>query len=413
MATHKLNALFVARVSKPGKYLDGGGLALQVTAGKDGTPRKSWTGRYVSPETRQVRWPGYGRYPAVSLAEARARRDVDAAMVRAGLDPIEERAREAARAAIAAAKAMSFDTCVSAFLASNAPAWTVNHRETWKRSLAAHASPVFGALPVEAVDIGLVLKALEPIWHEKPTVAPLVCRRIEAVLRYAIARGWRSPPNPASWRDCLAHILPPTRKIHATTHHKALPYVEIPELMARLRAEESMAAKSLRFLILTAARVSEATGATWNEIEGDLWTIPGSRMKGRRPHRVALSKPAIEILKALRSVKCYHSEGAAGTLVFPSSRAGRSLAGISLARVLRQLGFDATVHGFRSSFCDWAFAETETAREIVEAALAHRVGDATEQAYRRGDALERRRRLMDAWAAYCTGERGKVIKLRR
>jgi len=352
---------------------------------------------------------GLGPWPEVSLADARAKRDQARALIREGIDPIEERERRRGRAAVASATTMTFDQCAAAYIAAHAPSWGARkHRVGWENSLARYASPILGELPVEAVDVGLVLKVLEPLWHEKPPLASRLRGRIEAVLSWAIARQLRPGPNPAQWKANLDVVLPGVRKFHKTVHHRALPYRELPELMERLRADESTAARAMAFLILTAARVSEVTKATWNEIdlEARVWTIGAERMKTRRPHRVALSEPATAILEAVVPPR----EG----LIFPSAKAGHSMTDMSFSKVLERHGVDAVTHGFRSAFADWAHETTEFARELIEASLAHTVGDMTERSYRRSDAIERRRRLMDAWAAFVCGEAtGKVVKLRR
>jgi integrase len=410
MALNRLTAMTVSKLSRPGKYPDGGGLYLQVTCGADGAPRKSCFYRYTSPETGRERFLGYGAYPEVPLAEARAARDKARAMLREKVDPLAERDRRRGRAAVAEAKGMSFDQCADAYLAANAPAWRSHkHRIQWRNSIAQYASPVFGSLPVEAVDVGLVLKALEPIWHVKPPAASSLRGRIESVLGWAISRQLRPGPNSAQWKAGLDHMLPAVRKFHRTVHRKALPYSKLPELMERLQAEESTAAKAMRFLILTAARVGEVTGAVWTEIDlvAKVWTVSAERMKTGRAHRAALSSAALAILE---SVAPLQDQG----LLFPSVRAGYHMTDVSFATVLKRLGVEATTHGFRSSFADWAFEQTEFPRELVEVALSHAVGDATERAYRRSDAIERRGRLMSAWAAFVCGESGgKVLHLRR
>ena len=406
MAINRLSAMTVAKVSAKGFYPDGGGLSLQVTQGANG-PRKSWVYRFTSPETRRERFMGLGAYPEISLAAARAKRDEARAIYRERLDPIEERERLRSKAAVAKAKGMNFDQCAAAYISANAPSWGARkHRIDWENSLARYASPILGALPVEAIDVGLVLKVLEPLWQEKPPLANRLRGKIETILSWAIARQLRSGPNPAQWKANLDHILPAVRKFHQTVHHRALPYRELPQLMERLRVDKSTAARAMMFLILTASRVSEVAQATWSEIDLDarIWTVIPEHMKTKRFHRVPLVGPAMTILEAVAPPR----EG----LIFPSAKVGHSMTDMTFTAVLERYGANSTTHGLRSSFADWGHETTEFPRELVEASLAHAIGDKVEQSYRRSDAIERRRRLMDAWASFVCGEpRGQVIKL--
>jgi integrase len=249
-------------------------------------------------------------------------------------------------------------------------------------------------VPVHEVDTAAILGVLQPLWTRTPETAMRLRLRIEAVLNSAKAQGLRTGENPAAWRGHLSHILP-KRAARERSHHAAMAYAELPAFMTRLREASTMSALALEFLILTAVRSGEVRGAKWNEIDLDAkgWSIPAERMKGGREHRVPLSERALAILKTLAEVRT-------NELVFPGARRDRPLGDVALARVLRRLGADVTVHGFRSSFRDWAGNETSAAREIAEQCLAHASGDSTEQAYRRGDALEKRRALMAAWAQF-------------
>jgi integrase len=260
------------------------------------------------------------------------------------------------------------------------------------------------------VDTGMVLKALEPIWATKPETASRVRGRIEAVLDWSKARGYREGENPARWRGHLDKLLPARRKVRKVEHHAALPYAELPTFMADLRKREGIGARALEFAILTAARTGEVIGATWAEIdlETRLWTIPADRMKGRRQHRVPLSDRAIEILAALPRIQ-------GNEFVFPGARDGKPLSNMAMLKTLERMGRDdLTSHGFRSSFRDWAAETTGYPGDLVEMALAHVVSNATEAAYRRGDMFDKRRRLMDDWAAYCAAppRQGKVLPMR-
>lgn len=380
----------VVRLSAPGLYIDDGGLYLQVTLAQDGTPRKSWLFRYsIHGRPRHM---GLGPLAQVSLAEARAARDKARAKIRDGIDPIEVR-----HTAVTDTPTMTFDQCAAAYLKAHEIAWrNVKHRRQWPSTLAAYVSPVFGALPASAVDTDLVMRVLAPLWKSRPETASRVRGRIESVLAWATVRGFRSGANPAQWRHHLDQLLPPRRKVRPVRHMPALPYAEVPALMARLREINTVAARALMFTILTAARSGEVTGATWREIDIDakVWTIPAARMKAGRSHRVPLSDSALAILMSTED----HAE-----YVFPGERAPK-MASVRLWELLKDTGAGWTVHGMRSTFRDFVGEETSFPREIAEAALAHAVGGAVEQAYRRGDALSKRRALMEAWAVFCEPE---------
>lgn len=298
---------------------------------------------------------------------------------------------------------MTFDQCSAAYIAAHQAGWhNFKHRQQWTHTLRDYASPIFGALPVEAIDTALVMRVLEPIWATKSSTASRVRGRIESILDWAKVRGYREGENPARWKGHLDHLLPARGKVKKALHHAALPYTEVPAFMARLRGEEGVAAKALSFLILTAVRRGEVLGARWGEIDlaAKVWTIPAKRMKAGREHRVPLSSEALAILQSMPPIN---------DVVFPVS-------GEAMWKTLRSIEIDATAHGFRSSFRDWCGEETSFPREVAEAALAHLSGDSTERAYRRLDALEKRRELMEAWAGFCCdfGEAdGKVLRLRR
>jgi integrase len=283
------------------------------------------------------------------------------------------------------------------------------HAAQWKATLATYASPVLGKLPVQAADVGLVMKVLEPIWATKPETAGRVRGRIEAVLDWAAARRYRTGENPARWKGLLDKLLPARSKVRKIEHHAALPYDELAAFLVALRAQEGTSARALEFAILTAGRTGEVIGARWDEIDTrpKVWTVPPDRMKGGREHRVPLSDAALTILDRMAAVR-------ENDFVFPGDRRA-GLSNMALLMTLRRMGRDdLTAHGFRSTFRDWAGNETHFPRELAEAALAHVVGDKAEQAYRRSDALEKRRRLMDAWASYCSKPTatGTVVTLR-
>jgi integrase len=403
----RLSAVRVQGVRKPGYYGDGGGLYLRVAPGG----AKGWIFRYGGRGRR--RDMGLGGYPSIGLAKARELAGDCRGMIAAGLDPIAARNEKRAAAAVEAAKAMTFDDCATAYITAHEAAWrNPKHRQQWKNTLSTYVSPVLGKLPVAAVDTGLVLKVLEPIWARKPETASRVRGRMEAVLDWAKVRGYRTGENPARWRGHLDHLLPAKSKVRKVEHHAALPYAQVGAFVASLHEQPGISAHALEFLILTATRTGETLGATWDEVDigAKLWTIPAGRMKAGKEHRVPLSDAALAVLKEMREIR--HSD-----YVFPGGRDRRPLSEMSLLMLLRRMKHgDITAHGFRSTFRDWAAERTTFPREVAEAALAHAIPDAVEAAYRRGDLVDKRRKLMDAWAAYCARietDAGKVVALAR
>ena len=376
-------------------HCDGGGLYVQVTNGKDGTLHRSWLFRFcIAGRERQM---GLGSLPTIGLAEAREKATDARKLVAALMDPIESRNAQRASIALAHAKALTFDQCADAYLRSHRAGWrNVKHAGQWVATLETYVAPVFGKVSVQSVDTGLVIKALEPIWHEKPETASRVRGRIEAVLDWATARGFRKGDNPARWRGHLDHLLPARAKLQKVEHYPALPYPDIGTFMQELRAQPGIAARALEFAILTAARTGEVLGARWDEIDLNcaVWMIFGDRMKGGRDHRVPLGAAAMALLNGVGPVR-------KGTHIFPGTSRGM-LHGMIFQRLLRRMGrANITPHGFRSTFRDWAAECTNFPSEVVEMALAHAVGSKVEAAYRRGDLFEKRRRLMDAWAEFC------------
>jgi integrase len=299
---------------------------------------------------------------------------------------------------------MTFRNVAKAYLAAHEAGWrNPKHRAQWRATLDAYAMPHMGDLPVADVMTGHVMAALEPIWTAKPETATRVRGRIEAVLDYAAARGWRTGENPARWRGHVANLLPARGRLARVVHHAALPWEDIAAFLTDLRGRAGMGARALDFTILTASRTNEALGARWQEIDlaEGVWTVPAERMKAGREHRVPLSDTALAILRALLPLRPADDDKGAA-FVFPGARKGRPLSGMAMLMLLRRMERgDLTAHGFRSSFRDWAAERTSYAREVAEEALAHTLRDKTEAAYRRGDLFEKRRRLMDDWAAFC------------
>jgi integrase len=408
IVTHKLNRLTarkVATVMEPGLYADGGGLYLRVGRGA----AKSWCLRYMF--QGKAREMGLGGLLNVTLADARRKAAVQRALLVDKIDPLERRQTDNAAKKIEAARLMTFDECASAYIKAHEISWqNAKHRQQWQNTLAAYVSPIFGSVPVGEVDVGMVMRAVEPLWKAKPETAARVRGRIEAVLDWAKARGFRDGENPARWRGHMSNLLPGRTKVRAVKHHAALPYPEIGAFLCDLRTQHGAAAAALEFLILTAARTGEVIGARRSEIDfhARMWTVPEERMKGKREHRVPLSSAA---MRALERAKIEGSE-----FLFPSNKAGQGLSNMALLKVLERMNrSDLTVHGFRATFKTWATERSNFPRELVEAALAHVLKDKTEAAYQRGDMLEKRRRLMGAWAEFCDkfAAGGTVVNLRQ
>jgi integrase len=386
---------------KPGRHADGTGLYMDVTL----SGGRSWLFRYRAADGRR-RVMGLGAYPAITLADARDRALDLSRQVRAGTDPMSERgeARAARSHATERDRLMArhtFEVAAEAFIAAHAAGWRSAKSEAqWRSSLAAYAFPVFGQTPVGRVETSDVLQALSAIWQDRNETASRVRGRVESILDFASVQGWRdaAAPNPARWRGHLQMLLPARRKVAAAGHHAALPYAEVPAFYRSLQDQAGSAAVALRLLMLTVARTSEVLGARWGEVDigAALWEVPPSRMKGGRLHRVPLSDPALALLASIRP-----ADAAADAFVFPGARSRKSLSNMAMLALLRRMGrTDVTSHGFRSSFRDWAGDLTSYEREAIEMCLAHATGNAVELAYRRGDALQKRRRVLDDWSRY-------------
>jgi integrase len=388
-----LSARKVETAKEPGFYADGNGLYLQVTA----SGAKSWILRFsIGGRRRDM---GLGPLATMSLAKARQKAVEAKSLLKAGVDPIEARRAEKATKQVEEARIVTFRDCADAYVRSMRLGWrNVKHASQWDATLARYVFPLIGALPVDAIDTGLVLKVLEPIWAVKTETASRVRGRIESILDYARVRGHRSGENPARWRGHLDHILPDKKDVTKVEHHASLPYQEIPEFWPRLQVQDGMGARALEFAILTASRTGEVLGATWQEIdlEAGVWTIPPNRMKAGAEHRVPLSEPAVALLRKLATIR-------QNEFAFPGHSRGRPLSNMSMAMVLRRMKINATPHGFRSTFRTWAAERTDFAHEVAEAALAHTQLSKVVAAYQRGDFFQKRRDLMQAWAKYCSG----------
>jgi integrase len=382
-ALHRLTALGVSKAKTRGLYSDGGGLALQVS--KDGA--RSWVFRFML--NGRERCMGLGSLNAVSLAKARQKAASARELLADGKDPIET--KHALRASLA--PVMTFTRAAEEFIAAHRSGWrSEKHATQWRRSLATLAQPLVGALPVQDINTDHVIAVLSPLWRDKHVTASRLRGRIENILDWATARRLRSGDNPARWKGHLEYLLP--GRARNVEHFAALAYAKLPVFMVALRKQEGTAARALELLILTAARMSEATGARMEEIDlvAAVWTIGSERMKAGRSHRVPLSPPAIEIIRR---------SGSDAGFVFPGAKRGKPISRMALPLQLKRMGIDCTVHGFRSTFRDWAAERTDFPNEVIEMALAHTIRSKVEAAYRRGDLLEKRRVLMGEWAAFC------------
>ncbi|WP_322881693.1 tyrosine-type recombinase/integrase [Pandoraea sputorum] len=390
-AINKLSALQVNRLSKPGLYGDGAGLYLQITKGGV----KSWLFRYM--RNGRARGMGLGPVHTVSLSDARIKALEVRKQLLEGIDPLDAKQEVQALVKASAVKVTTFDECSAAYIDAHSSGWkNAKHADQWRNTLATYASPHFGSLPIAELDTALVMKALEPIWISKTETASRVRGRIESVLDWATARGHRAGENPARWKGHLDHLLPKRSKVQAVVHHAALPYVDAPKFMVQLRATNTMAAKALELLILTAARTSEVIEARWDEFDlgAGIWRIPAERMKAGKEHRIPLSPAAKVLLEHMRSIK-------QNEFVFPGQRKDKPLSNMALLQLLKRMDrSDLTAHGFRSTFRDWVGETTHYPREVAEAALAHLLKDKAEAAYARGDLLEKRTAMMTDWSTH-------------
>lgn len=404
---NKLSAAKVAKHCRAGYLIDGGGLYLQVAVkasfafSSKSQPTvhdvsKSWCFRYRVRDTGRLCELGLGPFPDVSLEDARKKASEMRGHIRDGKDPKAE--REAIREGQKAlhARGITFQQAALACIASKRAGWkNAKHADQWLNTLTTYAFPVMGSLLVASIDLPMVLKVLEPIWATKNETASRVRQRIENILSWATVSGHRAGDNPARWRGNLDHLLAKPSKVQKSEHHAALPYAEIGAFLLSLRQRKGMSASALEFSILTAARTGEVIAARWEEFDlsKKLWTIPAERMKAGKEHIVPLSQRAAEIATELEKSK-------RGDFVFGEN--DQPLSNMAMHTLLRRMQrTDITVHGFRSTFRDWAGEQTNFPREVIEHALAHQLRDKAEAAYARSTMPERRRKLMDAWASYC------------
>lgn len=389
---NKLTARKVEALTMPGRYGDGEGLWLQI--GPEGG--KSWLFRFTL--NGRSRMMGLGPVNLISLAQAREIAFEQRKRLHAGIDPLSHRTAERLKGRLAESGAISFKVAATRYIAAHKSGWkNAKHAAQWANTLTTYAHQVIGDLSVKDLDTGLILKVLEPIWMDKPETATRLRGRIEAVIDWATARGYRQGENPARWKGHLDKLLPARTKVRSVKHHDAMSYADLPAFYEVLSDRDEVSARALAFTILTAARTSEVIGARWNEfdLQGRVWTVPAERMKAGREHRIPLSNSALNILRSLAREKD-------DVFVFPGGKANKPLSNMAMLALLKRMGLsDITVHGFRSSFRDWAAERTNYAREVAEQALAHTISDKVEAAYRRGDVFEKRRRLMRDWATFC------------
>ena len=405
----ELSPAAIRNLKKPGIHAVGGvpGLCAQVLE----SGAKTWLLRvHIGGRRRQI---GLGSCQAVSLKQAREKAREYHEMIREGRDPVAERDERKAAVRAEAAKRLTFDEAARQWLkVKRAELSNAKHAAQIGNQLSTYASPVIGKMAVADIELSHVLQVLEPHWQEKSESMSRLCGRLREILDWAAVRGHRDPnaPNPAQWKGRLDKVLPAPGKIRDVKHHTALPYADVPAFMEQLREREAMAARCLEFTILTAVRSSEARGATWDEIDLDnaVWTIPAERMKTKKAeHRVPLSDDAETLLRGLPRMKdC--------DLVFPSTQ-NKQMSDMALSALMKRMEVNATPHGFRSSFRDWAAECTGFANEVCEQALAHAIPSGVERAYRRGDLFSKRRYLMQSWSDYCAGRApvsGEVVPMR-
>jgi integrase len=386
----EMTALEVSRLKVEGSHAVGGatGLYLRIEGGS-----RTWVLRYVFMRGR--RRMGLGSYPGVSLSAARDDARAALRLRDEGKDPLAVRQAERDAARRAAAERVAFDVAAEAFIREHETTWrSLKHAQQWRNTLATYASPHFGTVPVSEIDQPKVLRALTPIWKKKTETAARLRGRIEQILDWATAHGYRTGPNPARWRGQLEHLLADPSKVAPVKHHPAVDVADLPTVYQQIAAIDGQSARALCFLVLTAARSGEVRGATWSEVDlaSALWIVPAERMKGKKEHRVPLSLQAVALLKAQPRLPDVD-------YVFPSNRRG-PLSDMALTQLMRRHDFEAVPHGFRSTFRDWAGEMTAHPRDAIELCLAHAIDTKTEAAYRRGDMLEKRTVIMQEWADY-------------
>jgi integrase len=421
MSLTSKRVLKLLRRGEPGRHLDARGLYLVIAS----RTNAHWERRYQL--DGREHYHGIGSAFVFGLAAARERSRRASELLADGVDPLAQKREAKAQRVAAAVKAISFGECATDYYRAHSPSWShPKHVAQWRASvlgLTANGAPAEGdyckilrPLPVAEIDTPIILSVLKSHWHDRPETASRVRARIASVLDYAKAAGYRTGDNPAAW-NVIGKLLPARNKIDRVEHYKAVDYRNVPAFVVDLRKREGTAARALEFAIYTTARTTEVLRATWREINFDeaLWEIPAERMKADRPHKVPLAPEALELLRGL-----YREGDSPDSYVFLSPRSGEPWSATALRAVMqRMLGYSATPHGFRSSFSDWAHEQTAHANHTIELSLAHSIGSEAEKAYRRGPMIEKRRKLMEQWAAYCTSPpvvqkaEGKIVPMGR
>jgi integrase len=406
----RLTATFVRGLKRPGKFYDGGGLMLQAEPTKTkGIVTKSWVFRFQL--DHRERFMGFGSARVVSLAEARAKANEARKLLAAGIDPLTQRKAERMAARAAELHSATFKQSLDGFLASHGDRWRTKHLRQWQNSMTTYCRPLFD-VAVGEIDTAMVVRIIEGDWKRAPTTMDRVRNRIGEVLGFAEVRGFRKPgPLPTRWKNHLDKLLPHPRELKPVVHHAALAYDAVPGLYRKLIATNAIPELCLAFTILTATRSAEARGARWDEfdLKAGVWTVPPSRMKRSREHRVPLSAKALKLTERLPRN---------GEHLFAINGGGKPVTAATLRNALaRHGGGGVTVHGMRSAFRDWGGEKTSAPRELLEVALAHVIGSQTEASYARGDLLEKRRRIMQQWAEHCASpaapaDREKVVTIR-
>lgn len=390
----ELGPLAVKQLAKPGAHAVGGVAGLMLKISSAGA--RSWILR-ARMGGLKVRDMGLGGFPDVPLAEAREKARAARSKISEGDDPIRERELARSTLAAATARAKTFDQCVEAYIKNKSKEWTNDkHAKQWQSTLDRYASPIFGKALVHDIDLTQVLAVLEPIWNEKTTTANRLRGRIETILDFAAVKRYRTGENPARWRGHLDQLLGRPKKIHKITHHEAIHFKQANSFLLELRLVEGTAARALELLLLTVNRTKPVLGARWSEFDwnDNVWTVPGTRMKSKKVHRVPLSTQAISTIEALPRF-----EGC--DFLFPGRDKLKPMSNMAMLQVMRRMGLTAVPHGLRSTFKDWASEVSHYPSEISEMALAHVIEDPTEAAYRRGDLLQKRHQMMQDWADYC------------
>ena len=389
---NKLTALKVTNTTEPGLYADGGNLYLQI--GKRGG--KSWIFRYR--RNGRLRDMGLGSFPTVTLADARKRATAHRNTLTEGKDPLYAKEQDLIEQKLKESESLTFMECAETYIDIHKAGWSnQKHIDQWTSTINTYVKKYFGDKPVSEIDVHDIEACLKPIWNKKTETATRIRGRIESILDWATVKGYRKGDNPARWKETLRHMLTAPTKIHKVRHHPALPYSEIQKFVHQINAHPGISSYALRFTILTACRTSEVIKAKWHEFDMDerVWSIPEERMKMNRPHRVPLTD---EMMKILRSLELIRSND----YLFPGQKENKPISNMAMLVLLKRMNRgDITVHGLRSTFRDWAAETTEYSGDVVEMALAHKIQNDVEAAYRRGDLLEKRRALMAEWNNYC------------